>query len=40
VRVGLYEPQTGLRLDRLDALGNPQGVSFDLVQVTVLQGSK
>jgi hypothetical protein len=40
VRVGLYEPQTGLRLDRLDALDNPQGVSFDLVQITVLQDSK
>jgi hypothetical protein len=35
VRVGLYEPQTGLRMDLLDSLGNPQGTSFDLTEVTV-----
>ncbi len=28
--VGLYEPQTGIRMDVLDYLGNPQGVSFAL----------
>jgi 4-amino-4-deoxy-L-arabinose transferase-like glycosyltransferase len=36
LRVGLYEPQTGLRMDHLDSLGNPQGTSFDLTKVTVL----
>jgi hypothetical protein len=35
VRVGLYEPQTGLRMDLLDSLGNPHGTSFDLTEVTV-----
>jgi hypothetical protein len=35
LRVGLYEPQTGLRMDLLDAQGNPQGNSFDLTQATV-----
>ena len=33
LNVGLYEPQTGLRLDVLDQLGNPQGVSFSLPPV-------
>jgi 4-amino-4-deoxy-L-arabinose transferase-like glycosyltransferase len=35
VRVGIYEPQTGLRMDTLDSLGNPQGTSFDLTHVTI-----
>jgi hypothetical protein len=35
LRVGLYEPQTGLRMDRLDSLGNPQGVSFELARITL-----
>jgi len=35
LRVGLYEPQTGLRMDFLDSLGNPQGTSFDLTRVIV-----
>jgi hypothetical protein len=35
LQVGLYEPQTGLRMDFLDALGNPQGTSFVLTGVTV-----
>ena len=38
IRVGLYEPQTGLRMDLLDTLGNPQGISYDLVRVTVRPG--
>jgi hypothetical protein len=33
--VGLYEPQTGLRLDKLDVMHNPQGNSVDIGQVTV-----
>ena len=35
IRVGLYEPQTGLRMDLLDILENPQGISFELVKVMV-----
>lgn len=35
LRVGLYEPQTGLRMDLLDSLGNPQGTSFAPTRVTV-----
>ncbi len=35
IQVGLYEPETGLRMDRLDSLGNPQGVSFELTTVTI-----
>jgi hypothetical protein len=35
LRVGWYEPQTGLRMDLLDSLGNPQGTSFELTRVTV-----
>ncbi len=35
IRIGLYEPQTNLRLDWLDALENPQGVSFDLVRLNL-----
>jgi hypothetical protein len=35
IQVGLYEPQTGLRLDWLDTLGNPQGVSFALLRLVV-----
>lgn len=33
--VGLYEPQTGLRMDVLDVMGNPQGNSFELAPVRV-----
>lgn len=33
--VGLYEPQTGLRMDRLDVMHNPQGSSVEIGQVTV-----
>jgi len=33
INVGLYEPQTGLPMDRLDALGNPQGTSLELGRV-------
>jgi hypothetical protein len=33
LKIGLYEPQTGLRLDLLDELGNPQGVSLQLTTV-------
>jgi hypothetical protein len=35
LQVGLYEPQTGLRMDFLDVLGNPQGTSFVLTRVTI-----
>jgi 4-amino-4-deoxy-L-arabinose transferase-like glycosyltransferase len=35
LRVGLYEPQTGLRMDLLDELGNPQGTSLELTTLTV-----
>jgi hypothetical protein len=35
LRVGLYEPQSDLRMDLLDALDNPQGTSFVLAHVTV-----
>jgi hypothetical protein len=35
LRIGLYEPKTGLRMDLLDELSNPQGISFDLIRVIV-----
>jgi 4-amino-4-deoxy-L-arabinose transferase-like glycosyltransferase len=35
LRVGLYESETGLRMDLLDSLGNPQGTSAELVPVAV-----
>ncbi|MBN1217717.1 MAG: glycosyltransferase family 39 protein [Anaerolineae bacterium] len=35
IRVGLYIPQIETQLDRLDAAGNPQGTSYELIQVTV-----
>lgn len=35
LRVGLYEPETGLRTDLLDSLANPQGTSLLLTQVAV-----
>lgn len=35
IRVGLYEPQTGLRMDLLDALENPQGTSYELLALTL-----
>jgi hypothetical protein len=35
VRVGIYEPQTGLRMDTLDSLGNPQGTSLDLTRIRI-----
>ncbi len=35
LQVGIYEPQTGLRMDFLDALDNPQGTGFVLASVTV-----
>ena len=38
LRVGLYEPETGLRMDLLDSLGNPQGTDFGLSAVTVRPG--
>jgi hypothetical protein len=31
--VGLYEPKSGLRLDYLDQMGNPQGVSLPLTSI-------
>jgi hypothetical protein len=39
LRVGLYEPQTGLRMDLLDNLGNPQGISFDLTGIVIRPGT-
>jgi len=38
LRVGLYEPETRLRMDLLDPLGNPQGTDFGLTAVTVRPG--
>jgi hypothetical protein len=38
LRVGLYEPQTGLPMDLLDVMGNPKGINFDLGQVVVRPG--
>lgn len=35
LKTGLYEPKTGLRLDLLDSMDNPQGVSFTLPPVTI-----
>jgi hypothetical protein len=35
LRIGLYEPKTGLRMDLLDELSNPQGISFDLARIIV-----
>lgn len=35
LEVGIYEPQTGLRLDRLDIARNPAGNSLQLVEVAV-----
>lgn len=38
LRVGLYEPQTGLRMDLLDGMGNAQGIHFELGRVVVRPG--
>ena len=35
IRTGLYEPETGLRLDLLDEMGNPAGVDLILTSVNV-----
>jgi hypothetical protein len=35
ITAGLYEPETNLRLDLLDSIGNPAGVSFDLTTVVL-----
>jgi hypothetical protein len=35
LRVGLYEPQTELRMDRLDAMGNPQGTDLAMAIVQI-----
>jgi hypothetical protein len=35
LQVGLYEPGTGQRMDRLDALGNPQGTAYRLTTVSL-----
>jgi hypothetical protein len=37
LRVGLYEPRTGLPMDVIDHLGNPQGISFTLPPLTLPQ---
>ena len=39
IEVGIYEPQTDLRLDRLDMAGNPAGNSLRLADVAV-QGNE
>jgi 4-amino-4-deoxy-L-arabinose transferase-like glycosyltransferase len=33
LEIGIYEPQTGLRMDKLDGAGNPAGNSLHLVDV-------
>lgn len=35
--MGLYEPQTGVRMDLLDQLGNPQGISLALPPMALPQ---
>ncbi len=40
LRVGLYEPQTGLRMDLLDSLFNPQGTSLELTHFTIQPSAK
>lgn len=35
LRVGLYEPQTEQRMDRLDVMGNPQGTDLAMAAVQV-----
>jgi hypothetical protein len=36
IQVGLYEIRSGLQMDLLDELGNPQGVSLTLSEVSIL----
>lgn len=33
IRIGLYEPETGLHLDVLDEMGNPAGIDLTLISV-------
>jgi 4-amino-4-deoxy-L-arabinose transferase-like glycosyltransferase len=40
LKVGLYEPRTGLRMDLLDTLGNPQGTSYQLGYITLRLSSE
>jgi hypothetical protein len=35
IQVGLYEPKTGLRMDLLDPMDNPQGVYFELPEFKI-----
>jgi hypothetical protein len=35
LQVGLYEPQTVLRMDRLDTVGNAQGTDLTIAAVQV-----
>jgi hypothetical protein len=35
LEVGIYEPQTGLRMDWLDEAGNPAGNSYQLTEIVV-----
>jgi 4-amino-4-deoxy-L-arabinose transferase-like glycosyltransferase len=35
LEVGIYEPQTGLRMDKLDQAGNPAGNSFHVTDVPI-----
>jgi hypothetical protein len=35
LEIGIYEPQTGLRMDKLDDAGNPAGNSLHLVDVSL-----
>jgi hypothetical protein len=35
LEVGVYEPQTGLRMDKLDVAGNPAGNSYHVTDIAV-----
>jgi hypothetical protein len=35
LEVGVYEPQTGLRMDKLDVARNPAGNSYHLADIAV-----
>jgi 4-amino-4-deoxy-L-arabinose transferase-like glycosyltransferase len=35
LEVGIYEPQTGLRMDKLDVAGNPAGNSYHVTDIAV-----